>query len=90
MDFIFASAIKSLAVAIIFISYDIACQWFINLNNCISSDWPTNIWPLPTTTLVPAIPKLHELMHQSANHQGFSFNFISSVGLMDGKVPEQI
>jgi len=90
MDFIFASAIKSLAVAIIVISYDIACQWFINLNNRISSDWPTNIRPPPTTTLVPAIPKLHEPMHQSANHQGFSFNFIPSVGLTDGEAPERI
>ena len=43
MDYIFASAIKSLAVSILIVSYDNASQWFINLNKRISSDWPTDI-----------------------------------------------
>jgi len=90
MDYIFASAIKSLAVSILIVSYDIACQWFINLNKRISSDWPTDIRPPSTTTLIPAIPKLHEPMHKSLNHQGFSFNFIPGVGLTDGEAPERI
>lgn len=90
MDYIFACAIRSLAVSILVVSYDIACQWFINLHKRIASDWPSELHPPKSTNLIPAIPKLHEPMHKKANHQGFSFNFIPGVGLTDGEALERI
>jgi len=90
MDYVFACAMRSLAVSILVVSYDIACQWFINLRKRITSDWPTELHPPKTTNLIPAIPKLHEPMHKKADHQGFSFNFIPGVGLTDGEAPERI
>jgi len=90
MDYVFACAIRSLAVSILVVSYDIACQWFVNLHQRIASDWPTELHPPKSTNLIPAIPKLHEPMHKKVNHQGFSFNFIPGVGLTDGEAPERI
>jgi len=80
MDYVFASATRTLAFAILIVSYDIACQWFINLHNCIASDWPSELQPPKSTKLIHAIPKLHEPMHKKTNHQGFSFNFVYFTG----------
>jgi len=90
MDYVFTSTTRTLAVAILIVSYDIACQWFINLHNHIASDWPSELQPPKSTKLIPAIPKLHEPMHKKTNHQGFSFNFIPGVGLTNSEAPERI
>src|SRR6188768_2347363 len=76
MDYVFGSSIQQFLVPIILISYDIACQWFINLFKRIDTHWPEEIKPRPGTKLIPAIPKLHEPMHQTANHQVYSLNYI--------------
>ncbi|PPR05872.1 hypothetical protein CVT24_006626 [Panaeolus cyanescens] len=52
--------------------------------------WPEHLRIPKTTTLIPAIPKLHEPMHQATNHQVFSLNFISGVGLSDLETPERV
>ncbi|PPQ86897.1 hypothetical protein CVT25_012538 [Psilocybe cyanescens] len=90
MDYIFGSILQLIAVHMILISYDIACQWFINLFKRIESDWPEHIKPRPNASLTPAIPKLHEPMHMQADHQVYSLNFIPGVGLSDCKCPEQV
>ncbi|KDR84217.1 hypothetical protein GALMADRAFT_54716 [Galerina marginata CBS 339.88] len=40
--------------------------------------------------LRPAIPKLHEPMHQTKGHHMYSFNYIPGVGLTDGECPERV
>lgn len=90
MDYVFASVLQAIAISLVIISYDIACQWFINLHKRIDADWPASLRPAPSTTLIPAIPKLHEPMHQHTKHQGYSFNYIPGSGLTDGECPERI
>lgn len=93
MDFIFASALETFhKLAVIIVSYDIACQWFVNLYARMEKLWPDAIKVIPDSIkLIPAIPKLHEPMHnQTENHQQFSFNFIPGVGLTDGETPERV
>lgn len=90
MDYIFASAIQKTTLLFILISYDIACQWFVNLFNRMSAHWPTELRLPASTTFVPAIPKLHEPMHVAANHQAYSLNYISGVGLSDLECPERV
>ncbi|PPQ99613.1 hypothetical protein CVT26_009184, partial [Gymnopilus dilepis] len=41
-------------------------------------------------TLIPAIPKLHEPMHEQKGHQVYSLNFIKGVGLSDCECPERV
>jgi len=89
MDYIFGASIQQFMVPLVLISYDIACQWFINLFKRIDSHWPNEIKPRPGMNLIPAIPKLHEPMHQTANHQVYSLNYVPGVGLSDGECPER-
>lgn len=92
MDYVFGSSLLSLAgVALVLISYDIACQWFVNLHSRINNFWPEGIKPQNTLKLAPAIPKLHQAMHgQSKNHEQFSLNLIPGVGASDCECPERI
>ena len=90
MDYIFASAIQHIMLAVFLISYDITCQWFINLLKCILEQWPADLRIPPSTTLIPAIPKLHEAAHNTLNHQVYSLNFIPGVGLSDFECPEHV
>ncbi|PPQ76759.1 hypothetical protein CVT24_012280 [Panaeolus cyanescens] len=95
MDYVFASALRQFiktGISNVLISYDIACQWFGNLFKRFSSDqeWPDGL-EVPTSILyTPAIPKLHEPMHQGKNHQRFSHNYITGVGLTDSETPERV
>lgn len=88
MDYIFGSAIQFIFVSTLLISYDIACQWFINLFKRVENDWPDEIKPSACLKLIPAIPKLHEPMHGKRNHEVYSLNFIPGVGESDCECPE--
>lgn len=90
MDYTFGSAIHLCLLPLILISYDIACQWFVNLFKRMNEHWPDKIKPNPNTDFLPAIPKLHEPMHGKANHQMYSLNYIPGVGNSDCKVPKRI
>ena len=61
MDFIVASIIQAfiiqtLTLIIILLSYDIACQWFVNLFVQMEAHWPPNLRIPASTKLIPAIP----------------------------------
>ena len=88
MDYLIALVVQAFALALILISYDIACQWFVNLFHRMDEHWPTALKIPPSTRLIPAIPKLHEPMHGRKNHQQFSLNFIPGVGKSDMETPE--
>ncbi|PPR03501.1 hypothetical protein CVT24_012668 [Panaeolus cyanescens] len=92
MDFIFASAMQDfLALTTILISYDIACQWFKNLYSRMENLWPSRLRVPKRVDLIPAIPKLHEPMHnQTQNHQQYSLNFLRGAGQSDLEVPERV
>ncbi|SJL12088.1 uncharacterized protein ARMOST_15509 [Armillaria ostoyae] len=89
MDYMFRSVLQSFeGLLFMIISYDIACQWFINLHRHMD-EWPSEI-ASPSATLTPAIPKFHEPMHKQQNHQEFSCNYIKGMGSSDCEVPECI
>ncbi|KAF9029864.1 hypothetical protein BJ165DRAFT_1535856 [Panaeolus papilionaceus] len=76
MDYIFGSAVQGFKnLPAILISYDISCQWSINLAKRMSEDdWPAAFAIPPSTRIIPAVPKLHEAAHETANHQVFSLH----------------
>ena len=90
MDYIAALVIYACAVSLIVFSYDIACQWFINLLRRVDDHWPAALKIPPSKKLIPAIPKLHEPMHGGKNHHEFSLNFIPGVGMSDMETPERV
>ncbi|KAJ3503439.1 hypothetical protein NLJ89_g8431 [Agrocybe chaxingu] len=89
MDYVFGSAIQRTSLLLILVSYDIACQWFINLFKRMFDHWPEDLRVPERTKLVPAIPKLHEPMHGAANHQMYSLNYSPGVGASDLEAKDQ-
>lgn len=89
MDYIFASAIKATGLLLVAISYDIACQWFINIFQRMSH-WPEELRLRAGLNLRPLIPKFHEPAHLEKGHEQYSFNLAEGVGLSDGECPERV
>ncbi len=89
MDYVFASAIKATELALVAISYDIVCQWFINIFDRIFH-WPKDLRPRPGLNLRPLIPKFHEPAHLDKGHEQYSFNLAEGIGLSDGECPERV
>ncbi|KAK0209542.1 hypothetical protein IW262DRAFT_1450772 [Armillaria fumosa] len=90
MDYVFGTAIQafvSLAVGVI--SYDIACQWFVNLYSCMK-DWPVEIRINGPLSFSPVIPKFHYPAHHDENHHEFSCNLVKGMGASDCEGPEHI
>ena len=73
----------------ILLSYDIACQWFVNFYRRMNHDWPEE-YRMPDITFIPAIPKFHEPAHEGKGHKQFSLNFIRGVGNSDLEVAERL
>ena len=92
MDFPLASTLRFLAALIlVYLSYDAACQWFVNYAKRIQLYWPKDLKPPPTQSFVPVIPKMHEEGHKKTkNHEQFSLNLCPGVGYSDGEGPERI
>ena len=95
MDCIFALVLYALllyahALSLVLISYDIACQWFVNLFQRMDEHWPSDLKIPSSMKLIPAIPKLHEPMHSCKNHDQYSLNFIPGVGKLDMETLERV
>lgn len=90
MDYIFGLVLKAVAIATLLISYDIACQWFINLFKRMTENWPDELKEEKNINIISAIPKLHIAMHERGAHEAYNFNYIPGVGLTDGECPERI
>ena len=90
MDYIFGSVLKLILVFFILISYDVACQWFVNLHARMEHDWPSELKVDRPMKLIPAIPKLHYSMHEAAEHEVYSLNFLPGAGMSDCECPERV
>ncbi|THU85159.1 hypothetical protein K435DRAFT_869556 [Dendrothele bispora CBS 962.96] len=94
MDYCFASGLRVFTfIVALLVSYDIACQWFINLFTRMETVWPAHLkpsFPLNATNTSPAVGKFHEPAHKQEDHEEYSFNLIPGVGYTDGEGPERI
>lgn len=91
MDYIFFSSLAPLLLLSVVVSYDIACQWKVNLLKRMSS-LPTQLQlPLTvaTTCFMFGIPKFHAPAHASACATPHSLNLMPGVGRTDGEGVER-
>ncbi|KAK0186580.1 hypothetical protein F5146DRAFT_935627, partial [Armillaria mellea] len=70
----------------IMISYDIACQWSINLKDCIKI-YSLEIVP-PLCSKLYLVPKFHLPGHIKDCQEKYYMTFHSHIGNNDGKAPE--
>ena len=90
MDWVFGIVLRIIMVHLLIISYDIVCQWFVNLFKQMEEHWPDEIKLTQPIKLILAIPKLHEPMHGVAGHQVYLLNYIPGVGNSDCECPERV
>jgi hypothetical protein len=88
MDYIFYKSLVDCKVMMLNVSYDIACQWAINLRrrmNKLNSSFHIFGYHVNIRYLVP---KFHLPAHIAACRTRFAFNYTKGVGCMDGEAPE--
>lgn len=69
-------------------TYDIWCQWIINLQNR-ATQFPSNIALPSNLDLIGGIPKWHLVGHKPVCAIRYSLNHTQNCGRMDGEGPER-
>ncbi|TDL14398.1 hypothetical protein BD410DRAFT_734138 [Rickenella mellea] len=89
MDYIFWSTMKDDRPHRVVISYDIACQWSVNLWSRV----PQIPGPLQvdhdSVELIDMIPNFHNPGHKTECHTTKSFHYLHGVGMTDGEAIER-
>ncbi|KAJ7026189.1 hypothetical protein C8F04DRAFT_1212668 [Mycena alexandri] len=89
IDYMFFRSIAGTELVRFFVSYDIACQWHINIWTRMNS-YTREIQIVDDKTFVVfLVPKFHLPAHIEACNIKFSFNLTRYVGQTDGEAPER-
>lgn len=89
MDNLFFSSLADTEFDRLVMSYDIACQWSVNLWDRMLS-YPHRIQiGKEGEKIIFLVPKFHLPAHIAACQTAFSFNLTRGVGRTDGKAPER-
>lgn len=89
MDYVLLSTLVNVAIASLVVSYDIACQWSINLQTCINQFPPNMGFNLADISFTTVIPKFHILGHGKKCQSVWSLNYCRWMGRTDGKGVER-
>lgn len=89
MDYLFFSSLADTEFDRLVMSYDIACQWSVNLWDRMLS-YPHRIQiGQEGKIIIFLVPKFHLPAHIAACQTAFSFNLTRGVGRTDGEAPER-
>ncbi|KAJ7258013.1 hypothetical protein C8J57DRAFT_1646556 [Mycena rebaudengoi] len=89
MDYMFLRSVKGTELVRFYVSYDIACQWHINIWMRMAK-YKSDIHFRPEGRFITfLVPKFHLLAHIEACNLLFSFNLTHDVGMTDGEAPER-
>ncbi|KAJ7500922.1 hypothetical protein B0H11DRAFT_2225311 [Mycena galericulata] len=89
MDYMFFRSLAGTDLVRFFVSYDIACQWHINIWRRMSK-YKSRIQMVNNHKFIMfLVPKFHLPAHIEACNLRFSFNLTPNVGQTDGEAPER-
>jgi hypothetical protein len=89
MDYLFYKTLSTSALLSYIVSYDIACQWSLNLRERILGLDSTFFLFDGHRDIRFLVPKFHLPAHIAACWTKYSFNFTPGVGRTDGEAPER-
>lgn len=91
MDYIFASGVRTFTLLLLIVSYDIVCQWFINLFLRMQR-WPPELrLSIPSDgALTAVIPKFHFAPHESKGHAQYNLHWRHGAAQSDCEGCERI
>ncbi|KAK7045518.1 hypothetical protein VNI00_007350 [Paramarasmius palmivorus] len=88
MDCIFLMTLISCGVMVLYVTYDIACQWGIKFFERMSKR-PSH-WHLPQDMSITfKVPKFHLPAHTEKCHAPYALEYTEGVGDTDGEAPER-
>jgi hypothetical protein len=90
MDYVFLSTISQNVPPCLVVSYDIACQWSVNLVDRCQVYGDNPLTRSPPMKLTFAVPKFHVPAHIQTCQLKYSFNRLPKVGRTDGESPERL
>ncbi|KAJ7717168.1 hypothetical protein DFH07DRAFT_973682 [Mycena maculata] len=85
MDYILLAALTGFGLLFLTISYDISCQWKINLARCNAKMPKSMRLPLETINWQCALPVWHAASHEDECQNANSLSFKPGVGKSDGE-----
>lgn len=91
-DYLLRNSLQSASADVlktIVISYDIACQWSINLYDRLIRDDPQSFLLNNDVDVKFLVPKFHLAAHTESCRSRYSFNYTPGVGRTDGEAPER-
>lgn len=89
MDYLFLSSILGCMLLVFNISYDICCQWSINLVARMAEYPQEYQWDMTSVVWTYLVPKFHLPAHVERCQTAYSFNYTPHVGRTDGEAPER-
>ncbi|TDL14293.1 hypothetical protein BD410DRAFT_846162 [Rickenella mellea] len=89
MDYFVLSTLHDVKVKTLYLSYDIACQWFVNLPTRVE-EYPFRLQINPDLVVIVAVPKLHLVGHGPKCQTKYSLNYIPGSARTCGESIEQI
>jgi hypothetical protein len=89
MDYMFFMSLAGVFLWRLFVSYDIACQWYKNLWERMRIFDPNVQFKQDEKHVVFLVPKFHLPAHIEQCNIDFSFNLTPGVGRTDGEAPER-
>ncbi|KAJ7091732.1 hypothetical protein C8R44DRAFT_891305 [Mycena epipterygia] len=89
MDYMFFGSLVNSELIRLFVSYDIACQWHINIWTRMLKYDNEELMVDGDKFMTFLIPKFHLPAHIEACNLKFSFNLTRDVGQTDGEAPER-
>jgi hypothetical protein len=89
MDFIVMSALAGFSLLMLMLSYDIACQWQLNLRSRMEKLPEDMRLPLEKMMLQCALPVWHAASHNEGCQSANSLSFREGVGKTDGEGVER-
>jgi hypothetical protein len=89
MDYALLSTLIGITIAMLVVSYDVACQWSVNFANHLA-DFPAAMQvDLSEVQLTTVIPKFHILGHGTRCQSAWSLNFRRWMARTDGEGVER-
>lgn len=89
MDYVLLSTLVNVVITSLVVSYDIACQWNINLRTRIAQFPPAMQFNLYDISFTTVIPKFHILGHCRKCQSIWSLNYHRWMGRTDGEGVER-
>jgi len=89
MDYVLLSALINITIAMLVVSYDIACQWSKNFRTRIIEFPPAMDLNLDDISFTTVIPKFHILGHGKKCQSVWSLNYRRWMGRTDGEGVER-